>query len=166
MQQLRRLKHCCQRFSRKIAQDPNKMIFNHNHPFARKRRHHTRANRNRFLEMTQHRVLRREDFLFLPRIGYLEHKLLTASGCEQKIPIALTRQLACARLNTEIFLGYSLCAFAIHGFHGSRLEVLHASANPNAAAGGDSSRGANPGSRILQAIAGKLLTEPVGYGKP
>lgn len=98
-----------ERLPRKIAQNSYEMIFDDRYLLSRERRNYARAERNAFREVTEHRVLRLQHFPFFAHIRYLEYKLFAAPIGEQKVSIALTRQFARARLNTEILLSYSWC---------------------------------------------------------
>src|SRR5687768_9419547 len=166
IQQLHRLNlNFCQRHSWKILHNSHQTLRTttqrHDHDaFTRSCRHYTRTKRDLVRQMPEHRILRFEHFAFLARVRYLEHKLFTITTREKKVLVALTRQLVRARLNTEILLSYSLCENAIHRFHRSQTELLHAAANLNARNRSHSSPGANTRRRYPWNTRSRVVQKP------
>src|SRR4026207_252242 len=98
-QRLRLIFNRRQRFTRKIRQDSHQTTANNLNLLSRKRRHYSRTELNALFEMPQHRILRFQRHTLLPRVRDLEPKLLPLARRQQKIPVALARQLIRTRLN-------------------------------------------------------------------
>src|ERR1043165_7011792 len=150
-QQLRRLPfHRPQRLPGQITQYSHQLSINNDNLLTQTRQQNPRTKRNPLRQTLHHRILRLEHLPLLSPIRDLQHKLLPITRRKQKISIALARQLARTRLNTEILLGYSLCENRIHRFHQCQIGGVHASAHLNAASRDCSSPSAINRQRVLQ----------------